>query len=309
MSFIEAALVVAVSLSTPLMLAALGELIAERAGVLNLSIEGMMLMGASVGFAVAVTTENIYLATLGGLLAGAVLSLVHAFVCITLKANQIVSGLTLVMLGTGLAAFIGSDYAGAASPIQVEDLAIPGLSDIPFIGPILFDQDLFVYVSIPLVMATTWFLFRTTWGQWLRATGEAPAAADAAGVPVTLVRYLATLTGGALAGVGGMYFSVVFARAWTDNMTAGRGWIALALVIFATWRPMLLLPGALFFGFLDSLNFQLQAQGVKISTDLLGMMPYVLTLLVLVVVWYRQQNQHRGMPQALGVPYERESRE
>lgn len=309
MSFVQAALVVAVSLSTPLMLAALGELIAERAGVLNLSIEGMMLMGASVGFAVGATTGNIYLATLGGLLAGVALSLVHAFTCITLKANQIVSGLTLVLLGAGLASFIGSDYAGVPSPIQVSRLAIPALSDIPFVGPILFQQDLFVYASVPLVVATTWFLFRSKWGQWLRATGEAPAAADTAGCPVVLVRYVATLVGGALAGVAGMYFSVVFARAWTDNMTAGRGWIALALVIFATWRPLLLLPGALFFGFLDSLNFQLQAQGVKISTDLLGMMPYLLTLLVLVVIWRRQQVKHRGMPRALGVPYEREARE
>lgn len=309
MNFIESALVVAVSLSTPLMLAALGELIAERAGILNLSIEGMMLMGASLGFAVGFTTESLNLAVLAGMVAGASLSLVHAFVSITLKVNQIVSGLTLVMLGTGLAAFIGSKYAGATSPVEVKTIPIPLLSEIPFLGPILFNQDLLVYISVPLVVFASWFLFNTTWGQWVRATGEAPAAADAAGVPVTLVRYAATLTGGALAGLAGTYFSVVFARAWTENMIAGRGWIALALVIFATWRPLLLLPGALFFGFLDSLNFQLQAAGFKISTDFLGMMPYVLTLLVLIVVWRRQQVQHRGMPRALGVPYEREKRE
>lgn len=309
MSFVEAALIVAVSLSTPLLLAALGELIAERAGILNLSIEGMMLMGASMGFAVGFNTQSLNLAILAGMMAGAALSLIHAFISITLKANQIVSGLTLVMLGTGLAAFIGSDYAGASSPIEVQTIPIPGLSQIPFVGPILFNQDLLVYISVPLVFATSWFLFKTTWGQWIRATGEAPAAADAAGVPVILVRYAATLTGGALAGLAGTYFSVIFARAWSENMIAGRGWIALALVIFATWRPLLLLPGALFFGFLDSLNFQLQAAGVKISTDFLGMMPYVLTLLVLVIVWRRQQIQHRGMPKALGVPYEREKRE
>jgi simple sugar transport system permease protein len=308
MTFLENALIIAVALATPLVFAAIGELIAEHSGVLNLSLEGMMLMGAAVGFRVAIDYESLWLAVVAGAAAGAALALVHAIVSVSLRANQIVSGLTLVMLGAGLSAFIGYDYSGLPLMISVEPISIPLLADIPFIGPILFDQDIFVYATIPLAIGTSYVLFRTRAGSWIRASGEAPYAADAAGIRITLVRYGATLVGGLLAGVAGVYFSVVFARAWTDNLTAGRGWIALALVIFASWRPLLILPGALFFGFIDSLNFQLQASGVQISADILGMMPYALTLIVLMLVWRRQQRQHRGMPKALGIPYQREQR-
>ena len=308
MNFLQSALVIAVALATPLVFAAIGELIAEHSGVLNLSLEGMMLMGAAVGFRVAVDTGDLWRAVMAGALAGASLALVHAFISVTLRANQIVSGLTLVMLGVGLSAFIGHDYAGVPLAITVDPIKVPLLSQLPFLGPILFSQDIFVYATVPLVFGTSYLLFRTRLGSWIRASGEAPYAADAAGIRVALVRYTSTLVGGLLAGVAGVYFSVVFARAWTDNLTAGRGWIALALVIFASWRPLLILPGALFFGFIDSLNFQLQASGVQISADILGMMPYVLTLVVLMLVWRRQQRQHRGMPKALGVPYQREQR-
>lgn len=308
MDFLQASLAAAVVLAVPLVLAALGELVAERAGILNLGVEGMMLVGAALGFRVAVDSGSLLTAVLAGGVGGLLLSLVHAFVCITLRANQIVSGLTLTLLGVGLSAFIGNAYSGAPLSLEVGTVAVPVLSQIPFVGPVLFDQDVFVYATVPLVLVVSYALFRTRVGSWVRASGEAPAAADAAGVPVLWVRYAATAFGGLLAGVGGCYFSVVFARAWTDNLTAGRGWIALALVIFAAWRPLLLLPGAVFFGFIDSLNFQLQASGAKVSADLLGMMPYVLTLIVLMVAWHSQARRHRGMPRALGTPYQRESR-
>jgi simple sugar transport system permease protein len=308
MTFLENALIIAVALATPLVFAAIGELIAEHAGVLNLSLEGMMLMGAAVGFRVAIDYENLWMAVAAGAAAGTALALVHAFVSVTLRANQIVSGLTLVMLGAGLSAFIGYDYSGLPLMIAVDPIAIPLLASIPFVGPILFNQDIFVYATVPLAIGVSYVLFKTRFGSWIRACGEAPYAADAAGIRIMAVRYTATLVGGLLAGVAGVYFSVVFARAWTDNLTAGRGWIALALVIFASWRPLLILPGALFFGFIDSLNFQLQSSGVQISADILGMLPYVLTLVVLMLVWRRQQRQHRGMPKALGIPYQREQR-
>jgi simple sugar transport system permease protein len=297
-----------VILGTPLAIAALGELIAERAGVINLGVEGMMLVGAVVGFLVGVETGSVALALACGAGAGMLLSLVHAVMTVSLKVNQIVMGLTLTILGTGLSAYIGTDYGDLNLKRSVDDVSLPGLSEIPSVGGILFDQNVLVYGTIVLAFVIAWAIARTPWGLWLRATGESPAAADAAGVPVFAVRYAAVTIGGALAGVAGTYLSVVFTRTWTENLTAGRGWIAIALVIFASWRPLLILPGALLFGFIDSLNFQLQGEGVAISSQVLAMMPYVFTLVVLAIVVIRQRRRPRGMPEAIGVPYEREAR-
>ena len=309
MDFLSFALTSAIVLGTPLILAALGELVAERSGVINLSVEGMMLVGAATGFVVTFSTGNIALGFAAAALSGGALALVHAFLCVGLKANQIISGLTLALLGAGLASFIGRDFAGLPIPSYISPLSIPLLSDIPFFGPIFFQRDIIVYAAFAAVIITAIVLKRTRIGQWLKASGEAPAAADAAGVPVFIVRYTAVVFGGLMAGIAGAYFSTVFVRLWSDNLTAGRGWIASALVIFASWRPLLLVPGALLFGFLDSLNFQFQTMGITVSTDILGMSPFVITLVALTIVWWRQQRHGgTGVPRALGLPYERESR-
>ncbi|MFE7215674.1 ABC transporter permease [Streptomyces sp. NPDC057611] len=308
MSFLIDALSVAVVLSTPLVYAALGELIAERAGVMNLGVEGMMLVGAVSGFVVAVRVNSFTLAFLVAALAGAALALVHAVMSITLGVNQVVMGLTLTVLGTGLSSYIGSSFGDERLKGSVGTIPIPLLSDIPGVGEVLFRHDLLVYLAPVTVAGSALLINRTRVGLWLRAAGEAPAAADAAGVPVFAVRYAAVTIGGVLAGVAGAYLSLVYVGSWSDQMTAGRGWIALALVIFASWRPVLLLPGALLFGFIDALNFQLQLRGVSIPSPYLSMMPYVFTLVALTIVWTRQRARHWGMPEALGIPYEREAR-
>jgi simple sugar transport system permease protein len=308
-SLIVDALIQGVVLGTPLALAGLGELVAERAGIINLGVEGMMLLGAVIGFIVAVQTDNLFLAFLAAGAVATALALIHAVMTITFRVNQIVMGLVLTVLGTGLAAYIGAGWGDQNLQPLVSDIAIPGLAEIPQLGEIFFDQDIFVYLAPATAIAIAVAMARTSWGLWLRATGESPAAADAAGVPVFAVRYAAVLFGGFMAGIAGAYLSVVFTRTWTDGLTAGRGWIAIALVIFASWRPILILPGALLFGFIDALNFQLQAEGVAISRQLLAMMPYLFTLAALCVVVLRQRKRPQGMPAAIGYPYDREARE
>jgi simple sugar transport system permease protein len=297
-----------VVLGTPLVYAALGELIAERSGVMNLGVEGMMLIGAVVGLVIGVQTDSVALAFLVAALAGGMLALLHAVMTITLRVNQIVMGLTLTVLGTGLSSYIGAGYGDKPLQHQLGTVEIPLLSDIPAIGKVLFRHDVMVYLALIAVVVTGVVINRTRVGLWLRAAGEAPAAADAAGVPIFGVRYAAVWISGVLAGIAGAYLSVVYVGSWSDQMTAGRGWIALALVIFASWRPLLLLPGALLFGFIDALNFQLQVQGLSIPGPYLSMMPYIFTLVVLTVVWTRQRSRNWGMPETLGTPYEREAR-
>jgi len=306
--FLTDSLSTGVVLGAPLAFAALGELIAERAGVVNLGVEGMMLVGAVVAFVIGVRTDSITLAFVAGALAGGAVALVHAFMCITLRVNQIVMGLTLTILGTGLSSYIGADYGNRPLEAGLSDWNIPLLGDIPVVGEILFQHDPLVYLAVAAVIGAAFAINRSRAGLWLRATGESPGAADAAGVPIFAVRYIAVWLGGVFAGMAGAYLSVVYVRSWSDQLTAGRGWIAIALVIFASWRPLLILPGALLFGFIDALNFQLQAEGVSISSQYLSMMPYVFTLVVLTVVWTRQRSRNWGMPQALGNPYEREAR-
>ncbi|MFL5818799.1 MAG: ABC transporter permease [Conexibacter sp.] len=308
MNFWIDALSTGVVLGTPLAFAALGELIAERSGVMNIGIEGMMLVGAVVGFVIGVNTGSISLAFGAAAMAGGALALAYAAMTVTRGVNQIVMGLTLTVLGTGLSSYIGASYGDRPLHHHLGTVDIPLLSDIPGIGEVLFSHDVVVYLAFASVALAAVVIARTRIGLWLRAAGDAPAAAHAAGVPVFLVRYVAVWLGGVLAGVGGAYLSVVYVGSWSNDMTAGRGWIALALVIFASWRPLLLLPGALLFGFIDALNFQLQAKGVSIPSPYLSMMPYVFTLVVLTVVWTRQRNRNWGMPTMLGVPYEREAR-
>ena len=308
MTFWANSLSAGIVLGTPLAYAALGELITERAGVINLGVEGMMLMGAVVGFIVTLGTHSAVAGFAGAIAAGAALASIHGLMTIGLRVNQIVMGLTLTILGGGLSAYIGTGYSGQRPAVDISAIPIPGLSSLPILGKVLFTHDVFAY-ALPVLAIAIWLLLnRSRFGLWLRAAGEQPGAADASGVPVFLIRYLAVIAGGGLAGLAGAYFSVVYTRGWAEGMTNGRGWIAIALVIFGSWDPIVVLLGALVFGFVDGLNFQLQGIGVPVSTQLLAMMPYVFTLVVLVATWTRMRHRHVGMPEALGLPYEREAR-
>ncbi len=298
---------------TPILLAALGEIVTERAGVMNLGVEGMMLIGAVSAFWAGVHTNNLAVALLAGGLAGSLLSLVHAVLAITLRVNQTVSGLSLVIVGSGLSAFIGnvgdSPLLEAPNGVNVDPLLPSALADIPVLGPIVFGHDIVVYLAFAAVAVTGRVLYRTTFGLSLRAVGEDPAAADAAGLPVTRIRYLATAIGGFGAGVGGGYLVLAVLGTWQTGMTAGAGWIAVALVILAGWRPWLALIGAYAFGALRGLGFTLQIAQVDIPSDFLTMIPFVAAYLVVVLVSASPARARRvAAPAALGEPYRREER-
>jgi general nucleoside transport system permease protein len=269
--------------STPLVFAAVGEIIVEKAGVLNLGIEGLMIVGAIAGFAAQLATGNPLLALLAAVLAGAAMALPFAIATQTLLANQVASGLALTLLGLGLAALAGQDYTGLSVP-SFPRLYIPVLTDLPFVGKFVFGQDLMFYLSLILVAATAWFLKRTRAGLVLRAIGENHDAAHAIGYPVVTVRYLAIMFGGACAALGGAYLTLVQTLTWTQGMTAGRGWIALALVVFATWRPWRAVSGAFLFGGITILQLHAQGFGIKIQAQYLSMLPYLATIVVLVLI-------------------------
>lgn len=279
-----AILLTVISAATPLLLAATGELVAERSGVLNLGVEGMMLAGAVAGFVTAVTTGSPTLGVLVALVAGAALSLIFAFLTLTLLANQVATGLALTIFGIGLSALAGSSFIGTPAT-RLPRLDLPGLTGLPAIGPILFGQDLLVYVSVALCLGVAWFLRRTRGGMILRACGENDEAAHALGYPVIRIRYLAVLFGGACAGLAGAFLSLSYTPMWTEGMSAGRGWIALALVVFAAWRPLRLLAGAYLFGGVTILQLHAQGAGLlDVPAQLLSMLPYLATILVLVVI-------------------------
>lgn len=307
-SFIISVLSTGIVLGTPLLFAALGEILSERAGVMNLGVEGMMLIGAVSGFAVAVNTQNQWWGIVAALLAGGLVALIHAFLTITLKANQVVSGLALTIFGTGLSAYLGKPLIGIPAPASFKVWEIPVLSQIPILGPILFKHDILVYLSFGVV-ALFWFvLFKTKTGLIIRAAGENPAAADAAGLNIFTVRYLSVMVGGMMSGAAGAYLSLAYAPSWLENMTAGRGWIAVALVIFAMWNPVRALFGAYIFGIIDALGFQLQTQGVNIPSFFLKMLPYLFTFIILIVMTRETKNRRVATPEALGLPYSREDR-
>jgi simple sugar transport system permease protein len=295
--------------AVPIALAALGELLAERSGVLNLGVEGMMLVGAVTAFQVGNSTGNLWPAFFAGALAGMGLSLLHAGLTITLRANQIVSGLALTIFGTGLATFIGKSIEGLPLAADFRPTAWGPLADIPVIGPMFFDQDPIVYVTIVLAILIGLYLSRTRAGLSVRAVGESPATADSMGVAVSRSRYLHVLAGGFLAGAAGSYLVLGQVPSWSqDGTTSGLGWIALALVVFASWNPTRVLLGAFLFGFSRQLNFYLQGRGVDIPAEFLSMLPYLLTVFVLVFWGGRDKRRRVGAPAALGVPYVREER-
>jgi ABC-type uncharacterized transport system permease subunit len=318
-SFLVVILASAVVYGTPILYAALGELLAERSGVLNLGVEGMMLVGAVMGFW---TVQRVEISSAGSLalaigvaaLAGAVLALGYAFLVITLRASQIVTGLALTIFAgaAGLSSYLGNDLELPDSPARHAFNAVNafGLEDVPVVGPILFGQSVLVYASWLCVIVVGLYLARTRPGLNVRAVGESPAAADAMGLNVTAYRYWHTIAGGAFAGVGGACFSLQITPQWVNGLTGGAGWIAIALVIFAFWRPDLCLVGAYLFGALSALPFTLQARGYlqDVPSEVFHALPYVMTVVVLVLVSSSFARRRLGAPAALGTPYVREER-
>jgi simple sugar transport system permease protein len=301
-------LAASVGAAVPIALAALGELLSEKAGVLNLGVEGMMLIGAVTAFQVGDSSGSLWLALLAGSVAGLLFSLIHAFLTITLRANQIVSGLALVIFGTGLSTFIGKSIEGIPLDTDFRAIRWGPLADIPILGPVLFDQDPMVYATIAFAFLIGFYLKRTKSGLAVRAVGESPATADSMGVPVGAFRYLHVMAGGFFAGMAGSYLVLKLVPSWSQaGTTAGIGWIAVALVVFSSWRPVIVLLGAFLFGFARRANFWLQGEGVDIPAEFLAMLPYVLTILVL-VIWGARHAGRRGAPAALGVPYIRDER-
>ena len=276
-------LVAAVAAGTPMVFAALGELVTEKSGVLNLGVEGMMLMGAVTGFAVASQTGNPWLGAVAGMAAGAAMALIFAVLTLNLMANQVASGLALTLFGVGLSAFLGKPYESVSLTVAPPP-AIPLLAEIPVLGPLLFKYHVLVYVSWALFAVIAWFLYRSRAGLVLRSIGESPESAHAIGYPVIRIRYLATLFGGAMAGLGGAYLSEFYAPLWVEGMTAGRGWIALALVVFATWRPARVMIGAYLFGGVTIAQFFAQGAGIAIASQFLSSLPYLATIVVLVFI-------------------------
>jgi len=305
-------LVAAIASGTPLVFAAVGEILTERAGILNLGVEGMMLVGAVSGFWATLETGNLTLGLIAAVVSGALVSLVHAVPAISLRVNQIVAGLALAIFGRGLSTFIGRTgsppLVGQPPRSSFEPILDGGLADIPVIGPLVFGHDPLVYLSWVVVAVSSWYLFRTRPGLELRATGEDPAAADAAGVKVTRIRYIHTMIGGALAGLGGAYFSLALVPSWQDDITAGAGWIAIGLVIFASWRPWRAMFAAYLFGGVTRLNFTLQAYEVEVPSQILAMLPFLLTIVVLILITSGRRARFLGAPAALGNPYSREER-
>lgn len=287
---------------TPLLLAAAGIVIHEKSGVLNLGIEGIMLMGAVTGFAVTLSTGSLALGFLAGVGVGLLFGLLFAFFTIGMHANQYAAGLALTLFGTGLSAFIGKPLQGAALPVRAGS-GIPGLEDIPFLGEALFSQHWLAYGAWVLIALVWWFLFRTRAGLVLRAVGEAPHSAYALGYPVRLIRLAAVLFGAVCAGLAGAYLSLVYTPLWVEGMTAGRGWIALALVTFATWRPGRVVVGAYLFGGVTMLQFAFQGMGISVAPQLMAMTPYLATILVLVLISRNPVWIRLNVPASLGKPF------
>ncbi|WP_244848544.1 ABC transporter permease [Caballeronia sp. SL2Y3] len=293
----------AVIAAIPLMYAGAGELVAEKSGVLNLGVEGMMLMGAVTGYAVTSITGSPWLGILASVFAGLAMALLFGFLTITMLANQVATGLSLTIFGIGFSAYVGKPYTSAAVRATIDVLPIPGLSSIPVLGPAIFSLTPLGYLAFFMFAVIGWFLYKTRAGLVLRSVGESPAVAHSVGFPVVGVRYGATLFGGGMAGIAGGYYSIVYLHVWQEQLTSGRGWIALALVVFATWRPGRLLIGALLFGAVMALQFYAQAIGVPVPTQFLAMLPYIATIVVLVLISRNPNTIKLNAPASLGKPF------
>ena len=308
LNYIIAILAAGVVAGTPILYASLGEVIAERSGILNLGVEGMMLVGAVSAFYVGTYTENKWLGLLVALIAGGLMALIHAVITIVFRSSQVASGLALTIFGTGLSAYLGRGLVGIPPTSTFKAVTVPVLSDIPILGDILFHQDIMVYLSLILVVIVWFVFYKTKAGLLLRAAGENPSAVDALGHNIFFIRYTAVIVGGMFAGAGGAYLSLAYSPSWIENMSAGRGWIAVALVIFAVWDPGRALLGAWLFGVIASLGLHLQALGVMIPSNFLQMLPYIFTFIILVITTRETKNRRSGTPAALGIPYSREER-
>ena len=289
---------------TPLVIVALGLLVSEKSGVLNLGAEGMMAMGAVAAFAVTHETGSPWLGVLAGMGAGMVMAFLFGILVLSLMANQVASGLALSIFGVGLSAFVGKPFESVALA-AVPPIRLPFLADIPVIGPALYNQQALVYFSWALMWAVVWFLYRSRAGLVLRAVGEAPGSAHSIGYPVIRIRYLATLFGGAMAGIGGAFLSVFYTPLWVEGMVAGRGWIALALVVFATWRPLRVIVGAYLFGGVMLAQLFVQGSGMEIDmpSQVLSSLPYWATIVVLVIISRNAATIRLNAPVSLGQPY------
>ncbi len=288
-----------VGAATPLILAAMGQLMAERSGVLNLGVEGMMLVGAVAGFAITLSTGHASLGLAAAMIAGMAAALIFGFLVLSLQTNQVATGLALTLFGTGLSAFAGRGFVGQTIE-PLPHLSVPWLSGIPFLGPLLFQFDAVVYASVAVVVTAGFVLGKTRLGLIIRAVGESPQSAHAIGYRVVAIRYATVLFGGAMAGLGGAYMSMALTPMWVEGMTAGRGWIALALVVFATWKPKGVLLGAYLFGGVTVLQFHGQGYGLNVPSQFLSMLPYLATIGVLVVIGRNKQTILLNRPQSLG---------
>ncbi|GEQ76873.1 ABC transporter permease [Comamonas testosteroni] len=290
------------SAGTVLALAALGLLINEKSGIVNLGAEGMMLCAAIAGFAATVHTGNTWLGFGAGMLAGALLAAIFGGLVIWFNTNQYATGLALSLFGAGFSAFVGLGYVQAKLP-ELPKYSIPGLADLPLVGQALFTLHPLVYGAIVLAALMVWFLYRTRAGLVLRSVGESPSSAHALGYPVRRIRLMAVMFGGAMCGLAGAFISVVYTPLWVENMVSGRGWIALALTTFATWRPARVLLGAYLFGGVTMLQFHLQATGVQVPSQILSMLPYLATIVVLVLISRNPTWIRANMPASLGKPF------
>ncbi|KAA0259552.1 ABC transporter permease [Deferribacter autotrophicus] len=291
---------------TSILYATLGEILTERSGIINLGVEGLMLIGALSGFYVSHITGNLYLGVLAAFILAALAGMIHGFITVYLRANQIVSGLALTMFGIGVTALFGKKMIGI--PLNgFQKIEVPVLAKIPIIG-VFFNQDILVYFSYITVVILSFILFKTKFGLKIRMVGENPGAADTAGINVYKIRFFSTVFGSGLSGIGGAYLSLAYTPLWIENMSAGRGWIAVALVIFASWYCYRAMFGAYLFGGINALQLRLQAMGTNVSAHILQMLPYFFTIIVLVIATIRLEKGARVEPEGLGLPYDREDR-
>ncbi|MGB9358461.1 MAG: ABC transporter permease [Acidimicrobiia bacterium] len=305
-------LMAGIGLGTPLVFGTVGEILTERSGILNLGVQGMMLFGAVMGFWATFVSGSLWLGVVAALLAGAAISLIHAFNSITLRVSQIVSGLALTIFGTGVAVYIGkagsSPLIGQPSKAVFEPIFPEAMADLPIVGPLIFGHDALIYLSWIIVAAASYYLFHTRPGLTVRAVGEDPASAEAAGINVSRVRYIHVALGGALAGLGGAYFSLALVPSWQDNPIGQAGWIAIALVILASWRPWRALWVAYLFGIAGRLNFTFQTLEINVPATLLDMLPFLLAIIAMIALTSGKRAKFLGAPAALGIPYFREER-
>jgi len=291
-----------ITAATPLLYAAIGEMVTEKSGVLNLGVEGMMLLGAVCGVATVHFTGSATLAIFAGLLGGAGLSVIFAVLVLGFQSSQVATGLALTIFGIGVSALLGQNLVGIAYD-GLPSLAIPLLSKVPVLGPLLFNHDILVYGSFAMVALVAWFLYKTRSGLILRAVGDSHDAAHAIGYPVLRIRFMAILFGGAMSGLSGAYLSLAYSPLWIENMSAGRGWIALALVVFATWRPWRVLVGAYLFGGITILQLHAQALGIGIPSQVMSMLPYIATIVVLVLISRDRSKIKLNAPACIGKPF------